>query len=52
MALLERQGTLWQREYYDHVIRDQAELARAVEYIHNNPVKAGLHDWRWVYVRT
>ena len=30
---------LWQRNYYEHVIRDDDELNRAREYITNNPLK-------------
>ena len=33
---------LWQRSYYDHVLRGPDELQPAVEYILGNPVKAGL----------
>ncbi|WP_198650242.1 REP-associated tyrosine transposase [Oceanimonas marisflavi] len=42
---------IWQPEYWDRYIRDQAHFDRVVEYIHRNPVKAGLvaheKDWRW-----
>jgi REP element-mobilizing transposase RayT len=38
-------GTFWQREYYDHLLRDDAEFERAVRYTLENPVKAGLKDW-------
>jgi len=41
-AILGRTGVLWQREYYDRVIRTERELARCVEYTLRNPVKAGL----------
>ena len=34
--------TLWQREYWDRFIRDENHFSKAVEYIHDNPVKAGL----------
>ena len=52
--LLSRSGTLWQREYYDRLIRDDAELHRAIEYVLTNPAKAGLINWPWVraYGRT
>ena len=30
---------LWQRDYYEHVIRNETELARIREYIVNNPSK-------------
>ena len=29
---------LWQRNYYERIIRDEAEYARIAEYIHNNPI--------------
>lgn len=35
-------GQLWQREYHDRFIRNQAELDEKRLYIWNNPVKAGL----------
>jgi putative transposase len=33
---------IWQRRYWEHLIRDEADLVRHVEYIHFNPVKHGL----------
>ena len=33
---------LWQRNYYEHIIRDANELDRAREYIVNNPLKWAL----------
>ena len=44
-------GGIWQREYYDHLLRSEAEFERAVRYVVENPVKAGLHNWPWVWVR-
>jgi REP element-mobilizing transposase RayT len=44
-------GSFWQREYYDHLLRDDAEFERAVKYVVENPVKAGLKGWEWVWVR-
>lgn len=38
------EGTLWQRRYWEHLIRDEADYARHVDYIHWNPVKHGLVD--------
>ncbi|MGI4740463.1 MAG: transposase [Janthinobacterium lividum] len=40
--LLGREGQFWQRESYDHLVRDAAELERVIAYVVNNPVKAGL----------
>ena len=50
--LLGRTGeSFWQRESYDHWVRDTQELERIVAYIENNPVKAGLvaraEDYLW-----
>ena len=40
-------GTLWQREWFDRWMRDDAEWERCVEYVRQNPVKAGIvRDWR------
>lgn len=49
--LFNRQGRLWMPEYYDRYIRDEEHFNNVVNYIHNNPVKAGLVDdpthYRW-----
>ena len=31
-------GRLWQRNYYEHIIRNEIEYARISEYIQNNPI--------------
>jgi len=36
-----RERGVWQRRYWEHQIRDDADLARHVDYIHFNPVKHG-----------
>ena len=46
--LLQRTGVFWQREYYDHLVRDAPDLRRVVRYVLENPKKAGLRDWPWV----
>lgn len=50
-AILGRSGTFWMREYHDRRVRDEAHRIRAIRYIENNPVKAGLcerpEDWAW-----
>jgi REP element-mobilizing transposase RayT len=42
-------GAFWQVDYFDRAVRDERHLAAAIEYIHDNPVKAGLarrpEDW-------
>jgi len=49
--ILRAHGAFWQREYYDHLLRDETEFERAVKYVVENPLKAGLKDWEWVWVR-
>jgi putative transposase len=40
---------LWQKRYWEHTIRDEADFERCADYIHFNPVKHGLvaspADW-------
>jgi len=43
-------GVFWQREYYDHLIRDGEQLRRAIQYVAENPLRAGLKEWKWVEV--
>ena len=53
--LLHRTGPVWQDEFFDHVLRSNESLAEKVEYICQNPVRAGLvnhcSDYRWLWVR-
>ncbi len=35
-------GKLWQKRYYDEVIRDELMLIRKIEYIHNNPLRSDM----------
>src|SRR5262245_49130139 len=53
-----RERGVWQRRFWDHVIRDDDDLGRHLDYIHYNPIKHGHvqcpHAWpyssfqRWV----
>ena len=40
---------IWQRRYWEHLIRDDADFAAHMDYVHINPVKHGLvsrvADW-------
>ena len=40
---------IWQRRYWEHLIRDEADFATHMNYVHINPVKHGLvktvKDW-------
>ena len=42
---------LWQRRFWEHTIRDEADWRRHLDYIHYNPVKHGYvpcaKDWHW-----
>ena len=44
-----REATIWQRRFWEHMIRDTDDLRRHMDYIHFNPVKHGLvkrvRDW-------
>jgi putative transposase len=44
-------GKLWQRQFFEHVIRNETDFLETVEYIRENPVKAKLvtnwNDWRY-----
>jgi REP element-mobilizing transposase RayT len=43
--VLGQSGRFWQREYYDRLIRNEQEYSRAIRYVVENPVKAGLKNW-------
>ena len=49
--LLGQTGSFWQRESYDHWVRNSEEFGRVQRYIENNPVAAGLVEtpemYRW-----
>ena len=44
-----RERGIWQRRYWEHLIRDERDYARHIDYIHYNPIKHGhvtrLADW-------
>jgi putative transposase len=46
-------GVLWQRDFFDHRLRDQHEVEEKSAYILMNPVRKGLcdraEDWVWVF---
>lgn len=46
---LNREGSLWSKDYFDRAIRDQDHFWKAISYIHQNPVRANLvrapEDW-------
>lgn len=44
-----RERGIWQRRYWEHLIRDEADYRAHMDYVHINPVKHGLvkyaKDW-------
>lgn len=51
--MLNRRGPVWQEEFFDHVIRSNESLVDKVDYISENPVRAGLvkseGEYRWLW---
>jgi putative transposase len=49
--MTEIKGRIWQRRFYDHVIRDKTDWLTKLAYLHNNPLRAGLveniADYPW-----
>ncbi|MEL6581019.1 MAG: transposase [Cyanobacteria bacterium J06621_12] len=49
--LKHRESNVWQRRFWEHVIRDEADFQQHLDYIHYNPVKHGLvscpHLWSY-----
>ena len=48
-----KHGVDWQRDFFDHRLRDHHELEEKASYILMNPVRKGFceraEDWVWVY---
>ena len=40
--MLGKSGAFWERESFDHLVRSSTSLDWFVEYVHDNPVKAGF----------
>jgi REP element-mobilizing transposase RayT len=42
---------LWQREFFDHLLRNEENYVQKWDYVFNNPVRAGLvkkaNEWLW-----
>ena len=47
------QGSLWQTESFDRIVRDEAEFLEKWQYIRNNPIKIDLaqssEEYPWLY---
>lgn len=50
---LNRRGHVWQREFFDHVLRSDESIHSKVQYICENPVRHGLvhaiDDYHWLW---
>jgi putative transposase len=46
-----RERGIWQRRFWEHMIRDEADFRNHVDYVHFNPVRHGLvsHPGLWPY---
>lgn len=51
--MLGRTGPVWQEEFFDHVLRSNESLTERVEYVCENPLRAGLtrfeSEYRWLW---
>lgn len=51
--VLKKTGKFWQVESFDRLVRDANEMYNIINYVLNNPVKAGLvsksEDWKYLY---
>ena len=44
-----KNGTLWQEEYWDRLIRTEHHFIKAAKYIRENPIKARLREGEFVF---
>ena len=47
-SLLRRDGSLWQQDYFDRLVRDEKHFTNCVRYIRMNPAKARLHGGEFI----
>jgi putative transposase len=49
--LKHRESDVWQRRFWEHLIKDERDLQQHLDYVHYNPVKHGLvscpHLWEY-----
>jgi len=52
---IDRSDPVWQTRYYDFNLYSEKKILEKLQYMHQNPVKAGLAaravDWRWSSAR-
>jgi putative transposase len=41
-------GTLWQRGYHDHIVRNETDFFECLKYTKENPLKKNLENWEFV----
>jgi putative transposase len=46
--LCDRSGRLWQRDYFDRLVRDEKHFANCVRYIRRNPERANLSTHEFI----
>ena len=48
-----RRNRIWQDEYFDRIVRDEAEFLEKAQYILNNPLKTwpDIQEYEWVWVK-
>ena len=52
--ILNRKGSVWLDENFDRIIRNDDEFTEKMNYVMNNPLKAGFVEnvelYKWLYV--
>ena len=49
--LLGQTGTIWQKESFDHVLRNHQSFQQKIDYALHNPQAGHLQNWPWTYQR-
>ncbi len=49
-----REGRVWQEDYFNRIVRDEAEFLEKAQYILNNPLKINpqIDGYPWVWIRS
>jgi REP-associated tyrosine transposase len=47
-SLLDIKGSVWQRDYFDRLVRDEKHFANCVRYIRKNPAKGRLRGGEYI----
>lgn len=45
-------GPVWQKDYFDRLVRNREHLARCVRYVRQNPERSGLRPGTYVLIET